>query len=334
MIQIDGRKGEGGGQVLRTALALSACLNRPFRIAHIRAGRRQPGLKAQHLAAVSTVARISGAAVEGAELGSATLRFAPGALAAGEYEVAVGTAGATTLVAQAALLPLLHAPGPSRLRIDGGTHVAWSPPFEHTADLLLPLLASLGYPTRSRLERLGFYPRGGGRIEIATEGGRGKGLPGGAGRAVAPERLTLLRPPRAAIRVRVTALVSSLPRAIAERMVRTASALLADHGWNSEERVIEQQGPTGTYVFISVAREAAQAALAFLASDASLDTHLADQILAPAALSGVELEFRTERISNHLRTNAEVAAHFLGPCVEIEASGRVRVAPSLRQGPW
>ncbi len=349
MVHIDGRSGEGGGQVLRTALALSACLGRPFTITNIRANRRQPGLKAQHLAAVATVARISGASVAGASLGSRELRFTPGAIAAGSYEAAVGTAGATTLVAQAALMPLAHAPGPARLRIDGGTHVAWSPPFEHTAEVLLPVLAKLGYAVQARLERPGFYPRGGGRIEVTT---------GGGGARAAPARLALRRPPRERIAVRATALVSTLPRGIGERMLRTAAGLLAERRWTCEERLIEAQGPAGTYIFIfisaapgagaaegeciaggftglgepgkpaeRVAHEAAQEALRFLESDGSLDARLADQVLVPAILAGVELEFRTDRPTGHLRTNADTIARFLGGGVEIEAGGSVRIAP-------
>jgi RNA 3'-terminal phosphate cyclase (ATP) len=361
MVHIDGREGEGGGQVLRTALALSACLERPFVITNIRANRTQPGLKAQHLAAVAAVARICQAKVEGAALGSRELHFTPGPLTPGEYEAAVGTAGATTLVAQAALLPLLHAPGPSRLRMSGGTHVAWSPPFEHTAGCLLPLLSMLGYSARAGLGRHGFYPRGGGRIEVATRGG---------GPAAPPARLVLQRPARAQICVRATALVCALPRTIAERMLMVATRLLAERGWACEERVVERSGPTGsvgTYLFIHVfhaadlaatgapaaerpaveggwiaggftglgergkpaervAREAAAEALSFLESDASLDARLADQILVPAALAGVELDFRTERISNHLRTNAATLAHFLESRVEADAAGRVRVS--------
>jgi RNA 3'-terminal phosphate cyclase (ATP) len=349
MVEIDGSHGEGGGQVLRTALALSAWLGQPFRLTNIRARRTQPGLKAQHLTAVELVARICGATVEGAALRSGALTFSPGALVPGIYEHEVGTAGATTLVAQAAVIPLLRAAGPSRLGISGGTHVAWAPPVEYLRDVYAVLLARLGLRLRVDLLRLGFYPRGGGRIEVSIDDPD-------AARASGPIRLE--RPPRQQIRIETVAVVSSLPRAIAERMLATATRMLAERHWRTRERIVEIEGPTGTYLFIRVfthaesgtpseacilggftglgelrkpaeivAQEAAGEALAFLRSEGTLDSRLADQALLPALVAGRELTFQTDRVTEHLRTQVETIAHFLGPRVELRSDGRVRVRP-------
>jgi RNA 3'-terminal phosphate cyclase (ATP) len=349
MIEIDGSHGEGGGQVLRTALALSAWLGRPFQMKNIRARRMQPGLKAQHLAAVELVARVCGATVEGAALRSGALRFSPGAVAPGTYEQEVGTAGATTLVAQAAAIPLLRAPGPSRLRIGGGTHVAWAPPADYLRDVYARLLSRMGLRLQVDVTRHGFFPRGGGCIEVEVGGAR-------SDETGAVSAIRLERPPRHQIRIEATAVVSSLPRTIAERMLATACRMLGERHWRARERIVETAGPTGTYLFIrvfshadsdmpddacilggftglgelrkpaeAVGQEAAGEALAFLQSEAALDCRLADQVLLSALVAGCQLTFHTDRLSQHLRTQAETIAHFLGPCVRLASDGKVSV---------
>ena len=144
-IEIDGSQGEGGGQILRTALALSAVTGKPFVIDHIRAGRAKPGLMRQHLTAVKAAAAICGAAVEGAAVGSTRLRFEPGPLRADEYTFNIGSAGSTSLVLQTVLLPLALAGGPSRVTIQGGTHNSGAPPFEFLAHAFLPLVRRIGF---------------------------------------------------------------------------------------------------------------------------------------------------------------------------------------------
>jgi RNA 3'-terminal phosphate cyclase (ATP) len=352
MIRIDGSEGEGGGQILRTALSLSAWLGTPFRITRIREGRSQPGLRAQHLSAIRMTAQVCGAGVEGAQMGSRTLAFTPGPLRVGTYLEEVGTAGATTLVAQAAALPLFSADGPSLLKIRGGTHVAWSPPFDFLREVYAGFLEMLGLSLRARLLGYGFYPRGGGQIAVEIQGVAGRPL-----RGTPPGRLSLSRPVRDRIRIETRSVVCSLPESIAERMSRTAGDLLRAQGWNpASEEVVGERGPTGTYLFIrvsappgpsrdhcvlggftglgqkgkpaeQVAQQAAFETLEFLESGASLDPRLADQVLLPALLAGADLTFTTGRITQHLRTQAEVIEKFLGPCVEIEDSGRVRVRP-------
>lgn len=291
-IQIDGSRGEGGGQILRTALAISAWLGKPFEMTCIRAGRERPGLHAQHLAAVRGAQAICNAEVDGAEPGSTTLVFRPGALAAGNYRMEVGTAGATTLVAQACAPPLLRAAGTSRLTITGGSHVPWSPPLDYVRDVYAPLLAFFGFHMKASLLRYGFYPRGGGEIAIQIEGESGtrERMAGSArlrerGSTPRPSedatRVDIVRPPENEISVTATAVVSSLPAGIAERMLAVARRRLAGQAWRYEDRIEEARGPQGAYIFIR-ARGGTLAQVADLAADA-------ERAAAIASASGGEV---------------------------------------------
>src|SRR5512139_468894 len=164
MIEIDASFGEGGGQVLRSALALSVITGEAMRLTNIRARRPKPGLKPQHLKAVEAAAQVSAARVEGAILGSQTLRFEPEGLQAGDYAFDIGTAGSVSLLLQTIYLPLSFADSPSRLTLSGGTHVPWSPCYHYLQWQWLPYLAEAGYHVACSLERAGFYPRGGGLV--------------------------------------------------------------------------------------------------------------------------------------------------------------------------
>src|SRR3990172_949427 len=144
VLTIDGSYGEGGGQIVRTALALSAILDRPVELVNIRAGRKNPGLRPQHLASVRALARMTGAQVRGAELGSTALHFIPGLISGGSHRVEIGTAGAASLVFQMLLAPLGFAKTPSRLTLSGGTHVPWSPPSPYLSEVFLPIAAEGG----------------------------------------------------------------------------------------------------------------------------------------------------------------------------------------------
>lgn len=166
MIVIDGTFGEGGGQILRTSLSLSAVTGKPFRIVNIRAKRRKPGLMRQHLACVKAAAEITGGQVGGAELNSRELTFEPGAIRGGEYRFAVGTAGSTTLIAQTVIPILLKAEAPSRVVIEGGTHTDQAPIFEFFDRVYLTALRKMGADVSAKLERAGFYPAGGGKIVL------------------------------------------------------------------------------------------------------------------------------------------------------------------------
>jgi RNA 3'-terminal phosphate cyclase (ATP) len=159
-ITIDGSEGEGGGQILRTALALALVTGRPFRIERIRAARKKPGLLRQHLTAVHAAVAVSSARVSGAELGSNTLSFEPSRVRGGDYRLAVGTAGSATLVLQAVLPALLITSESSRLTLEGGTHIPNAPPFDFLVKTFLPILRRMGACVDVRLEAHGFYPEG------------------------------------------------------------------------------------------------------------------------------------------------------------------------------
>jgi RNA 3'-terminal phosphate cyclase (ATP) len=325
MLFIDGSEGEGGGQVLRTALALSAVTGTPFRIERIRGGRKKPGLLRQHLTAVNAMTAICDAEVEGAELGSQALSFAPGAVRHGEHRFAVGSAGSAVLVFQTVLPALLATQGRSRIAFEGGTHNPLSPPFEHVAQTFLPLLARMGASASVALLRAGFYPAGGGCFEAQIEGGA----------TLMP--LELLE--RGAVQqLRIRAVVSNLPNRIAEREAKGLASALCDYPIDFEMERVESAGP-GNVATVSVhsealtetfcgfgevgvraenvARRLAGHVRKHLATDAPVSEHLADQLLIPCALAGGGA-YRASVISEHTRTNAEVIARFLPVRVAIE----------------
>ena len=168
-IDIDGSHGEGGGQILRTSLALALVTGKSVQIEKIRAGRKKPGLMRQHLAAVRAAQQIGAAAVVGDKIGSQSLAFRPAAVRPGRYTFSVGTAGSTTLVLQTVLPALLTANGPSELVLEGGTHNPWAPPYDFLAQAFFPLIHRMGPRVVGRIERHGFFPAGGGRFTVAIE---------------------------------------------------------------------------------------------------------------------------------------------------------------------
>jgi len=326
MITVDGSLGEGGGQVLRTALGLSLVTGEPFRIHHIRAGRKKPGLMPQHLTAVNAAGELGGAGVEGAAIGSQQLTFTPQRVRPGDYHFAVRTAGSMTLVAQTLLTALLVADGPSRLTLEGGTHNPFAPPFDFLDKTFLSLVSRMGPTVEAALERPGFYPAGGGRFTVTVT----------PAAHLAP--LELLE--RGAVRSRrARALVASLPRRIAEREVGIIRKKL---GWGEDELSIEEvrnsRGP-GNVVMIEIESEhvtevftafgrrgvpaeqvaglAAEAAREYLAADVPVGTHLADQLLVPLALAGGG-RFKTLPLSGHARTNLEIVKRFLPVDARVE----------------
>ena len=316
MLHIDGAQGEGGGQVLRTALGLSLVTGQPFLIERIRAARQKPGLQRQHLTAVLAAAEVGGARLEGAELGSQRLCFRPGRVRAGHYRFAIGTAGSTTLVLQAVLPALLCADGASTVELAGGTHNPLAPPFDFLQLAFAPLLHRMGAGLELALDRHGFYPAGGGlwRATVAPA----------AWQPLSLLERTAPRSPRARI------LIAQLPGHVAEREARElrqrlglkADAIaLVEVTANGPGNVVHVCLPSAASTEVvtafgergvtaeTVARRAAEEAQALLAADVPVGEHLADQLLIPLALAGGT--FRTVAPSLHTRTNAAVIEQFL-----------------------
>ena len=342
ILVIDGSYGEGGGQVLRTALSLAVLLSRPVRLVNIRAGRRKPGLQAQHLTGVRAAARICAADGEGARLGSQELTFVPRtAPRAGIYTFNVaearrgGSAGAASLVFQTVLLPLALANGQSRLTIQGGTHVEWSPPFDYLKRVYLPTLARMGVRAKVHLKKWGWYPVGGGEMTAVIEGIGGEEKLRRLNGLTLTERGQLLQ-------VRGLSATSNLPRHIARRQQRRAVQVLRGRGFNPRIEIVDNAPSKGqgTVVFLwadfenvvagftsygrlgkpaeQVAEDACRAFLTYYDSGAALDPHLADQVILPLALASGESAFTTSQITEHLLTNVWVVEQFLGPRFKIE----------------
>jgi RNA 3'-terminal phosphate cyclase (ATP) len=313
--------GEGGGQVLRSSLALSLLSATPFRITGIRAGRARPGLMRQHLVAVNAAAEIGDAIVRGAEIGSTQLEFEPQAIRGGNYNFAIGSAGSTTLVFQTVLLPLLlGADTPSTLTFEGGTHNPMAPPFEFIARTFLPLLARIGGQVHVELTRHGFYPAGGGRwtarIEPSPRLARLTLLSRGALLARSAQALVASLPPSVALR-ELDALATTLAwerAACRPRMVEDScgpgNALLA---FIESEHVTEvvtgfgERGVSAEQIAAGVASEVAR----YLAANVPVGEHLADQLLLPMAL-GAGGVFRTVQPSQHCLTQLSLLKLFLG----------------------
>jgi len=324
---IDGAHGEGGGQILRSALSLSAITGRPVRIEKLRANRKKPGLAAQHLTSVRAAAMLCDAEAKGAELGSQTLQFIPRKpVRAGDYLLDVaqaregGSAGAVMLVLQTLLPPLALARGVSTVILRGGTHVDMSPSYDYVHDVWLPTLARMGVRAELSLVRSGWYPVGRGEVRLRIEGAE----------KLLPLRLEHRGPLRA---VTGRALAANLPAHICERMAAHARYLLEQAGMAAEiETVVMKAACPGAGLYLTahyenslagfgaqgkrgkpaeqVAEEACFALLQHYRSGAALEQHLADQLILPAALCRGESIFGVERISPHLVTNAWVVERF------------------------
>jgi RNA 3'-terminal phosphate cyclase (ATP) len=295
MIAIDGSVGEGGGQILRTSLALSMCTGQPFTLARIRARRAKPGLMRQHLTCVQAAAAVSGASVTGAELGSGTLVFAPGAVKAGDYALRVGTAGSCTLVLQTVWPALMLADGPSQIRLGGGTHNPMAPPFHFLERCYAPLLRRLGADSDLALRRLGFYPAGGGEIDVTIHPAADTLRPFDLLERGAPleSYAECLAPalPAAVARRELEALARGLawtPEQLRTPVVRQnegpGNALMATLSYEHVCEVFTQFGEKGVSSE-AVANAIVREVRAFEGSTAALGPHLADQWALPLALA-------------------------------------------------
>ncbi|WP_371764229.1 RNA 3'-terminal phosphate cyclase [Massilia sp.] len=319
MIELDGAVGEGGGQILRSALTLAMVTGRPFRIRNIRANRARPGLMRQHLVAVQAALQVSGGDASGAALGSQDLTFVPGPVHGGDYEFAIGTAGSCTLVLQTVLPALLNADTPSTLRLAGGTHNPMAPPVQFLQRAWCPRLAEMGARIDIHLERFGFYPAGGGIVVARVD----------PCALLRPHMWTTRGERRAAY---AEAFVAGIPGRVGQRELECVGRAM---NWGEDQLLIRalpaDQGPGNalmltldyeyaTEVFTAfgaksvtseqVARQAVQRARRYLMSRAAFDEYLADQMMLPLALAGGGC-FTLDEVSMHARTNAQVIETFL-----------------------
>jgi RNA 3'-terminal phosphate cyclase (ATP) len=328
MITIDGSQGEGGGQILRTSLALAAITGTPVRIERIRARRPKPGLQRQHLVAVQAAARVCNGQLEGAELNSREITFCPQAPCAGTYVFDIGSAGSTTLVLQTVLPILLCTDALSTVTIRGGTHNSMAPPIEFLQESFLPALHRCGASATVELDRHGFYPAGGGSMRTTIQPWQAKSP-------------LVLEARGKAIGRHAEVLLANLPGHVASR---EAQALKHGLHWSHQEvdeREVAADGPGNaiiarlryanlTAVFTAfgemrkaaeqVASECVKQVRRYGEGDAPVCEHLADQLLLPLAI-GAGGRFRTAKPSEHTRTNAAIIARFLGEVVTMAADG-------------
>jgi len=342
MIRIDGSQGEGGGQILRSAITLSILTGQAMQIYAIRAHRSKPGLMAQHLKAVEAAMEISHATVEGAYLGSQSLTFQPGAIHAGRYLFEIGTAGSTSLVLQTIFTPLSVAQGASTVTLTGGTHVPWSPCYHYLAIHWLPYMQEIGFNADMSLETAGFYPQGGGRVKTNIR---------------STQKLTPLELVKRGrlLGIQGISAVSNLDPNIATRQKHQALRRLEARCRDTKIKTIEMPSPArGTFLLLlaqfeysrccyfalgergkpaeRVADEAVDAMEAFLATDGAIDQYLADQLLVPLAITSGPSQLSTSKVTQHLCTNADIIREFLPVKINIQGDigepGLISVTPA------
>ena len=340
ILEIDGSQGEGGGQVLRTALSLSSCTGRAVHISHVRSGRKKPGLMRQHLACVNAAAAICNAEVEGTSLGSQNVQFIPGAIKAGEYRFSVGSAGSSTLIFQTVLPLLMLAGKPSHLVLEGGTHNPLAPSYDFIHEAFLPVLSRIGVNCRAQIERYGFYPVGGGQWTVTID-------PQAEFRRIdLLERGDLLKAEGVCID-------AGLPAHVTQREMKKLQDKLS---WPAERirclhvnalgsgnvvslrayythaiEVIDSIGIIGISAE-RVANTAVEQLRRYQSNGAPVGEHLADQLLLPLALTAGG-SFVTGPPSEHVRTNIEVIKQFLDieiHCEEIVPKRQWRISVQKR----
>lgn len=320
MIEIDGSSGEGGGQMVRTSLTLSAMTQKPVRITSIRAKRPKPGLQPQHLAACKAVRNVCRGKLSGAEIGSRELTFEPGPIVGGRYEFDIGTAGSVTLVAQAVMPILAIAAKASEIKIIGGTHVMKSPGYDYFERVFIPAVSRFGLKAESLLIRPGYYPRGGGIIGLEMEP---SALHGCTQWSAEPGIEAMLR-------------LSGLPLGIAvrEKKVFVQNGIGRVHIRQDEadslgNAVTAWNAMRGSYVLGEKGKRAetvAQEALdGLLKETKDVDMHLADQLLVYAAMAEGPTRYSTSVLSGHLKTNAGVISRFLDRSIGMDEKGEISV---------
>ena len=329
MIKIDGSQGEGGGQIVRSSLALSMVTGKGFEISHVRGKRKKPGLLKQHLTGLLAAKQVCGAEVSGAELHSPNISFHPGPVQTRGFRFSIGSAGSATLVAQTVLPALITATGKSSIEIEGGTHNMAAPPFDFLTDVYFPIVTKLGPKFETDIESYGFYPAGGGRIKIHIQ-------------PTAKLQSLILLEREGTLEPSITALVSKLPEHIGEREIKR---IKNKSGWRNPKcrvETIENSPGPGNCVMIrlaysnvselctgfgrrgikaeQVAVEAWRQAKQYLDHDAPVGQYLADQLILPLAISasqGNRNKFRTGPLSLHTETHIQIIQLFLEVSIKV-----------------
>ena len=335
VIEIDGSEGEGGGQIIRTAVALSAVTGKPFKVVKIRSNRPRPGLMAQHLASIQAVARLCQAKVEGGIIGSTEVVFTPKGLVAGHLDIDVGTAGAVTLVLQSLMVPAVHAGKSLEFRVLGGTHVKFAPTMEYFTNVFSFFMAKMGVKVGCEIVRHGFYPKGGGEVKVVVSPGKLKPL-------------TVLERGKPLGNTAFSIATADLEKAkVAERQLEGACRVM---GFQAKDAAYANALSTGSSVFCGsafantilgndslgergmkaedVGKDAALGLEKQLETGACLDRHMADQILPYMALASGLSSVSVAEVSGHCRTNMGMIEKFLpvkfkvsGNVISVEGSG-------------
>lgn len=326
---VDGSYGEGGGQILRTAVALSAVIGRPVKVIKIRAGRPNPGLRPQHVGTLKIIATMCDAEVEGLNVGSAAILFKPKKLAAREMRYDIGSAGAITLLLQVAVIVAARAEQRCSFEIVGGTDVKWSPTIDYFNYVYIPALKALGIRAKLAVERRGYYPKGGGLVKVEVE------------RAESIKPLVLIEQP--ASPANVISVCSQLPLDVAKRQLNSALNILHQHkiqlgGVKSSVESALSAGTSitiysvdeckGTYLGADaigergkpaekVGREAAERFLFEWSAQAAVDSHLADMLVLPLSLAEGASTYTTSKLTQHLETNLYVVSRLTGCTYEL-----------------
>ncbi len=323
MIRIDGSYGEGGGQILRTAIAMSCLTGKPVEIFNIRANRPKPGLAAQHLKGIEAAKMITNAEVEGLRIGSTRVVFKPKSLKGGNFRIDIGTAGSVTLILQTLLLPSLFAEKSSRFEIIGGTDVAWSPTIDYFRYVTLRTLSEMGCQVDVKLVKRGYYPKGGGKIQVKVE----------------PSNIYGKKFEPINDDVRGISHCQNLPEHVAKRQAQAAVEWLNKRGVRAEIEIEVLRGfSTGSGITIwsgykgesslgekgkraeIVGIEAAKNFYEEYLTNAAFDSHLADQIMPFAAVAKDTTEYTTTKITKHQESNAYVISKFLGEVVKFDGN--------------
>lgn len=332
MIRIDGSYGEGGGQILRTTLALSSLLKEEVEIYNIRKGRKVPGLQPQHLTCVNACKEITFAKVDGANLGSESLRFFPKKIVGGNFTFDVakikGSAGSVSLVLQAILPALIFAESPSKIAVLGGTHVMWSPPFTYLKDVFFPMVEKIGCYLKGEIRKWGWYPKGKGEVLCWVSPTKN----------ISPLNLTERGKLKSLTGISV---VSNLPLDIALRQKNQAIEILKEHRLYPQIEIVEVPSiGKGTFFFLlakfensiagfsslgeigkkaeKVAEEACCEFLNFIKTKSAVDFHLADQLIPYLTLACGKSNFTVSKVTKHLLTNIWVVKQFLPVKTEIQ----------------